>query len=194
MRAYVMKQIGLEDPFQYFQAGVLILNLKAFRKNTTVHELLKIASEKEWKCHDQDVLNHVCRGSVYYIPQKWNVVMNWKEQDRSREKLLKQAPAHLYFEWLEARKQPLIVHFAGYQKPWNVHSCDMAPYFWKYARKTPYYEEMVLSILKKNSQNNVCNVSTRRKPLLQGGVQCVKDHGVWYTFKLSIKKIIRCLR
>lgn len=191
MRAYVMNQIGLNDPFEYFQAGVLILNLNAFRKNVTVHELLKIASEKEWKCHDQDVLNHVCRGSVYYIPQEWNVLMNWQEQDRSREKILKKAPATVYFEWLESRKQPMVVHFAGYQKPWNVPACDMASYFWKYARRTSYYEEMVLTIFKKESRNSECHASMRKKSLLKGGLQCAKDHGLWYTFKLGIKKIIR---
>lgn len=188
MRAYVMKQIGLENPFQYFQAGVLILNLKAFRKNTTVHELLKIASEKEWKCHDQDVLNHVCRGSVYYIPQKWNVVMNWKEKTRSREAFLKKAPAKLYFEWLEARKQPFIVHFAGYQKPWNFPSCDMATYFWKYARKTPYYEVVIMKC--SNCDSDFKRVFHRTSHgWIHGGIQCIKDHGIIYTCKLALLKV-----
>lgn len=190
MREYVENQIGLKNPFDYFQAGVLILNLKAFRAAITADELLKIASEKEWKCHDQDVLNHVCRGRVHYIPQIWNVVMNWQEQDRSREKILKKAPADLYFEWLEARKRPLVVHFAGYQKPWNVPSCDMAPYFWKYSRNTPYYEMVILKNNNANEQNQEMSEKTAgHKKLLKGGIQCIKDHGVLYTCKLTLWKI-----
>lgn len=190
MKDYVENQIGLRNPFDYFQAGVLILNLKAFRAGITTDELLKTASEKEWKCHDQDVLNHVCRGRVYYIPQRWNVVMNWQEQDRSREKILKKAPADLYFEWLEARKRPLVVHFAGYQKPWNVPSCDMAPYFWKYSRNTPYYEMVILKNNNANEQNQEMSEKTAgHKKLLKGGIQCIKDHGVLYTCKLTLWKI-----
>lgn len=190
MKDYVENQIGLKNPFDYFQAGVLILNLKAFRSAITADELLKIASEKEWKCHDQDVLNHVCQGRVYYIPQKWNVVMNWKEQDRSREKILKKAPADLYFEWLDARKQPLVVHFAGYQKPWNVPFCDMAPFFWKYSRNTPYYETIILKKSNINEQKpNRSEIITKHNNLLKGGIQCIRDHGVLYTCKLALWKI-----
>lgn len=190
MKDYVENQIGLKNPFDYFQAGVLILNLKAFRATITADELLKIASEKEWKCHDQDVLNHVCRGRVYYIPQRWNVVMNWKERDSCRELFLKKAPADLYLEWQEARKWPLIVHFAGYQKPWNVPSCDMASNFWNYARRMPYYEAMII----KKSSIGEQKISRFKKPsgknnLFHGGIQCVADHGIIYTFKLMLKKI-----
>lgn len=195
MRDYVLNQIGLKDPFEYFQAGVLILNLKELRKLITADELLKIASENEWKCHDQDVLNYVCKGRVYYIPQKWNVMMIWKEQGRSREDFLKKAPAGLYFEWQNARKKPLMVHFAGYQKPWNVLNCDMAPYFWNYARNTPFYEEMIVRIINKEySGFKSINQPIRNKSIIQGGIQCVKDHGVLYTFRLAIKKIVRRLK
>ena len=190
MKDYVENQIGLKNPFDYFQAGVLILNLKAFRAGIATDELLKTASEKEWKCHDQDVLNHVCRGRVYYIPQRWNVVMNWKEQNSCRELFLKKAPADLYFEWQEARKCPLIVHFAGYQKPWNVAYCDMASHFWDYARKTSYYETIIMKKSGFDEQKIIrFKRSSGKNTLLQGGIQCVADHGIIYTCKLILTKI-----
>ena len=122
-------------------------------------------------------------------------MMIWKEQGRSREDFLKKAPAGLYFEWQNARKKPLMVHFAGYQKPWNVPSCDMAPYFWNHARNTPFYEEMIVRIINKEySGFKSINQPIRNKSIFQGGLQCVKDHGVLYTFRLAIKKIIRRLK
>ena len=116
--------------------------------------------------------------------------MNWKEQNYSREQFLRKSPADLYLEWLEARKQPRIVHFAGYQKPWNVPSCDMALSFWNYARKTPYYEAIIM----KNNGFDEQKISrlkraSGKKTLLQGGIQCVADHGIVYTYKLMLKKI-----
>ena len=44
---------------------------------------------------------------------------------------------------MEAREKPRIVHYAGYQKPWDVADCDLAEYFWKYAAGSPYYPMLV---------------------------------------------------
>lgn len=192
MKEYVIHQLGLKDPYEYFQAGVLVLNLNALRKSISVDELLHIACGNEWKCHDQDVLNHVCHGRVYYIPQRWNVVMNWKEEGRSRENLLKKAPAALYFEWMEARKQPLIVHYAGYQKPWNRRNCDMASYFWNYARKTPFYEDILINLIVEECPKlKDFMTPVRKKTFLQGGVQCVKEHGILYTLMYLPRRMVR---
>jgi lipopolysaccharide biosynthesis glycosyltransferase len=67
-------------------------------------------------------------------------MMNWWENDgRCRIDILKNAPDVIYQEYLEARKEPYIIHFAGYQKPWDVVDCDMAEYFWRYAKNTDWY-------------------------------------------------------
>ena len=61
----------------------------------------------------------------------------------SRMAILKEAPFALYNEYLKARKNPKVAHYAGYQKPWHVPTCDFAEYFWKYARQTVFYEEIL---------------------------------------------------
>lgn len=60
--------------------------------------------------------------------------------------ILKMAPRGLYEEYATARKQPYLVHFAGYQKPWDVVDCDFAEYFWKYAKKSAYYPRLLRRI------------------------------------------------
>lgn len=144
VREYVCSELGLEDPFNYFQAGALVINLAELRKRTTVSELINIASGNSWRCHDQDVLNMACRDRVYYLPQKWNVVINWVDEPKNRMQLLVKAPSVLYREYAAARNNPYIIHFAGFQKPWKVPDCDMAEHFWKYAKNTPYYEAMLM--------------------------------------------------
>lgn len=69
--------------------------------------------------------------------------MNWENDSDSRMRTLKSAPARYYREYCEARKEPYIIHYAGYQKPWIELECDMAEFFWKYARKTPFYEVLI---------------------------------------------------
>lgn len=39
-----------------------------------------------------------------------------------------------------------MIHFAGYQKPWDVVDCDMAEYFWEYAKLSPYYPRLLRRI------------------------------------------------
>lgn len=137
--SYATKTLGLDNPYDYLQAGVLIIDLDALRKTASSEELIQKALSRSWRCHDQDVLNVVCKNRVHYIPQQWNVLMDWQEPGRSRMQILKMAPRALYEEYMTARKRPYMIHFAGYQKPWDVVDCDMAEYFWEYAKLSPYY-------------------------------------------------------
>lgn len=145
-REYGEKILGLDQPYDYFQAGVLIIDLDRMRSLTSSEKMIRLAASKKWRCQDQDVLNVVCKNRVYYIPQQWNVLMSWQEGNRSRMQIMKMAPRELYEEYVLARKKPYMVHFAGYQKPWDVVDCDMAEYFWKYARYSLFYPEIIMLI------------------------------------------------
>lgn len=135
---YMDKILKIQDPYSYFQAGTILFNLDEFRKSFTVEELFEFASKREWELLDQDVLNYFAQGRVKYLPMNWNVMMDWR--GIRIPEIIGRAPHALFDEYMEARKDPAICHFAGPDKPWDDFSEDFAPYFWFYARKTPYYE------------------------------------------------------
>ncbi len=137
---YLREQIGLLDPYQYFQAGVMLFNITEMRKHCDMDYLVNLISEADWRYLDQDIMNHVFKDKICYLPQSWNVMMNWKSDVDCRMNSIRNAPYTLYNEYLKARESPKIVHYAGYQKPWNNPSCDFSTYFWYYARKVPFYE------------------------------------------------------
>ena len=144
MLEYISKEVGCKEDGSYFQAGVILFNLDSIRKKYKTEDLVELALQKNWRYWDQDVLNYAFKEKVYYIPQSWNVLMNWQNGIyESRMNSIKCAPYVLYSEYMKAREKPKIVHYAGYQKPWEVTECDMAEYFWKYARKTLYYEIII---------------------------------------------------
>ena len=145
---YFSKTLKLRDPYHYFNAGVLILNLEEIRKQYTSEEILKTITKTEWLYMDQDIMNYLYEGKVKYIDISWNVFMNWKLDAMERMKIIMCAPYQLYLDYIEARKKPKIVHYAGFQKPWDATDCDMAEYFWKYANKTK-----VNQLLKQRSEN-----------------------------------------
>lgn len=145
-KKYATETLGLDCAFDYFQAGVLILDLDGLRKTATSEEMIEMALTHSFRCHDQDILNIICKNKVTYLPQQWNTLMNWQEPGRSRMQILKMAPRQLFEEYSRARKCPYLIHFAGYQKPWDVVDCDFAEYFWEYAKLSPYYPMLLRRI------------------------------------------------
>ncbi len=144
---YAVETLGLDQPYDYFQAGVLVIDLDLLRKTISSKEMIDLALSHAFRCHDQDVLNIVCKNRVYYLPQQWNTLMSWEEPDgRSRMQIMKMAHRDLYQEYMAARQKPYIVHFAGWQKPWEVVDCDFADYFWRYARESLYYPKLIWEI------------------------------------------------
>jgi lipopolysaccharide biosynthesis glycosyltransferase len=123
----------------YFQAGVLVFNLDEFRKKLPSEVLFKTAMSYHWKFHDQDVLNHLCNGNVKYIDTAWDVL--YEAFDRAK-KVGEHAPIDIAKAYFDAKKSPYIIHYAGYPKPWDDETCEYGDVFWKYARQSPYYEQL----------------------------------------------------
>lgn len=142
---YAVETLGLDNAHDYFQAGVLSINLDKLKTITSCEEMISLALSQSFRCHDQDVLNIICKNKVKYLPQQWNVLMDWREKYTSRMQIMKMAQRDLYNEYMQARKEPYIIHFAGYQKPWDTVDCDLADYFWKYASLSPYYPRVLKS-------------------------------------------------
>lgn len=117
VKAYIdekhAKKIGC-DPLNYFNAGLLLLNLKQLR-NEKYTEKFRTLLRNNYKYQDQDILNITCKGRVYYLPVKYNVTHS------NFELCIKKDPRilQLYnYDELINIATPSIVHFSG-SKPWN---------------------------------------------------------------------------
>lgn len=152
---YFDNVLKLDKPRNYLQAGVLLINLELFRERYTLNELIELANSVDWKWLDQDVMNHLANQDLYILNQKWNVEVNRKN---IRIDQIKLCPADMYFEYLNARKAPAIIHYSGEQKPWAYPHMDMAEYFWKYARNSEFYELILFRIMDAKSEtlSNAC--------------------------------------
>jgi lipopolysaccharide biosynthesis glycosyltransferase len=97
----------------YFNSGVLLIDVAQWRSENLLPAFLKFAEEHaaDLNCHDQDVLNHVCRGKVEFLDYRWNF--------QSRFAFF---PAELFGmspkTFREVRRMPKIVHFTTKYKPW----------------------------------------------------------------------------
>jgi len=123
--------LQLKNPDEYFNAGLLVINIKLFNKTITLDKLLEITSSREWQIHDQDVLNFVSENKTFLLPFHWNF------QHPNRPKYL---PDHLKQEFNDAEKNPKIIHY----KPWNFEFyIKYFELFWKYSTRTPFIDVIV---------------------------------------------------
>lgn len=137
---YAKNVLGLDDPYSYFQAGVLVLNTLEMRKSYTINQWLEFASDTRYIYNDQDVLNAYCKGRVVFLPYEWNVMIDCGGRIGS---IFSLAPAKEYDAFLDSRMHEKIVHYAGFEKPWKMSGCDRFELYWEYARCTPYYEKLL---------------------------------------------------
>jgi len=134
---YLSHDLGLTDPHQYLQAGVLLMNLEEFRHRTTPEQLLELATRRVWRWLDQDVLNKVVDGDYLRLDMSWNYLYDWCSLRRAA--IIAQAPEDFRNEYDAAREHPRIIHYAGPDdRPWLYPDCDLGHVFWDYARRSPY--------------------------------------------------------
>lgn len=133
-KEYVDNVLKLSDPLGYFNSGVMLLNLPKISEKFSSEYLFEMASSDEWMFCDQCVLNVLFNGRVNYIPLQWNVLSHTSNFEN--EKYL---PEALFCEYIQARRNPYISHFAGNNLPIKNPNIDMKEFFWRYAEKTPFY-------------------------------------------------------
>lgn len=134
---YVKKELGVTEN-QYFQAGVLLYNIKKFMEAGVEARLFAKAKELERPIlQDQDILNAVCKDHVHYLPVRWNVEWQIRLEFENFRRELPFARSAVY---AKALKDPAIIHYASPTKPWNCPPRPFSELWWSHAAKTPWYD------------------------------------------------------
>lgn len=150
-KSYVLETMGLDHVEDYFQSGVMLFNLSEIRKTLTLEEVLKVACAPYIVWGDQDVLNIICKNRVKYLDLCWNLIINHKNIVLGQLRSIDEQD--LLQRYMAARQAPAIIHYAG-QQPWKKPDVDLACHFWKVARKSPFYEEIVQRMVQDSSGNS----------------------------------------
>ena len=119
-REYVRKVDGL-DPDYFFNAGVILMNLKAFREENFYGQFAELLQKYHFTLiQDEDYLNVLCQDRVLRLPRAWNKTPVGKD--------------------LLPREDLRIVHYLMTWKPWRYADVPYGEYFWEYAKQTEFYE------------------------------------------------------
>lgn len=129
-----MAVLGLPTSQGYFNAGVLILDLRAMQRDGKGAELVNEARRlAPWLFQrDQDVLNVVLGERRLRLHPRWNVTPAVMSSSISGL-LFDEAQAE------DARERPAIRHFFGPRKPWSDdRRPPHADAYWEHRRATPF--------------------------------------------------------
>lgn len=154
------------EPGRYFNSGVLLMNLDKFREEKIEEKFLYLLDKYNFDtvAPDQDYLNVLCKDKVKYVDRGWDRMPNVDETFDD---------SHLH-----------LIHFNMFQKPWKYEGVLYQEYFWEYAKKTDFIEE-IYEIKNKYTDED------RKKDMLGGEnllKQCEKIVASDFTFKKVLGK------
>ncbi|CEN55999.1 glycosyltransferase family 8 protein [Candidatus Methylopumilus turicensis] len=121
---------------KYFNSGVMLLNLNAWRKNEVRKRVLEFVRRKPEAIQyvDQCGLNSIVNGNWLSVSPKYNMqnaILDMEKHARN---------AHYDFDDIDyAVTSPVVIHFTGSSKPW--HLLNKHPFkkkYWNYLRQTTY--------------------------------------------------------
>ncbi|KKM13573.1 hypothetical protein LCGC14_1714960, partial [marine sediment metagenome] len=127
---------GIKDCGDYFNAGVLLVDLNKWKKNKCSEKCLhaNIGGKFEWA--DQGALNEVLKNNWQHLPLEYN-----------RQKILfdfRSSAFHIPLkQYKSLLKTPSIIHYTGRIKPWHFRYVfpDKKEYI-KYLKMSPYADKI----------------------------------------------------
>lgn len=124
---------------EYFCAGVMLWDLVRVRRHYSFDRFMSAAVELGGNLPfcDQDILNYVSCGDVLFLDgRKYHYF----------------AQQYAYDSEQPYADSALIIHFSG-TNPWQLgRQSDLYLRWWDYAKKTPYYTELLEDYLKQSIQ------------------------------------------
>lgn len=147
-KQYSKNILKLKNIYSYCNTGVMIINTNIFKNKNICPKCLNLLETSFLRILEQDALNMVLQDDVKYIPSVWNV-MTLQEQMK-HWKFLDCMSLNLKHEYLSARNNIHILHYAATRKPWYYPDEEFADIWWQYARKTPFYEIILKRMCDKN--------------------------------------------
>lgn len=177
MKSHMDDVLRITQNCGYFNAGVMVMNLEAFRRETTCEELLAMAVDPKWTWLDQDILNHLCRNRVVYVDQAWNFMAHKESYEAPLAIPEVWLPRWLQHAYIEARLNPRIVHYAGHALPCFEHASEADDYwyFWKYARTSIFYERILKIAMSETVEVEQHSVSDHARHAVEGVKRAIRD-------------------
>ncbi len=153
VKIYFDQCLHFTNVANYFNSGVLLMDLQKLREIKLPDKMFELLDfHKELLYPDQDLLNLICDGKVKIIDNNWNYVFAINPaivQDHNAKELA--------LEYVRGISEPKIIHYLSEHKPWDLPDMFYGDIWWKWAKKTPIYQNLLKAYFDKHPEalNNV---------------------------------------
>ena len=152
------------DVSEYINSGILLMNMKELRNCNFEEHFLYLLTKYHFDtiCPDQDYINVMSYGRIKHLSNEWNAMPT------KGNKII---------------KNPKIIHYNLFFKPWHFDNVDYEEYFWKYAKNSIFKDNIYKE---KENYNKECQEEDLRKLdiLIDRGSKIVNNE---ITFKSIIE-------
>lgn len=150
----------LEYPIKngYFNAGVMLINLDYWRKNSIAEKLISFVEQNPQRClkHDQDAINAVLNGKIFELPTRYNFqhsffnihgIMNKYTPNFPNAEKYQDAfmPSEKWNEIADSMNTPCLIHFCVNQKPWHKECTLPFAKVWREFQKREFGKTKLIS-------------------------------------------------
>lgn len=167
---YISQTLNMKG--EYFNTGVLLIDIEKFNNTVSFEDLLEIAISQKFINQEQCMLNKVFDGKIKKLPSKYNFEIYQGIYDNK---------APTYRNYMMDVDKAFVYHFLAAKKAWFYPKLPKAHLWWGYARKSPFYEECISRLIEsKNTQNNSLinnnEVSALRKEFIDVHFPNINSH------------------
>ncbi len=136
------KELGISFSHKFFQSGNLLIDCEYWKNNKITEQLLRKTEEKSNKllAPDLEILNIIFENNYKKLDYRYSVCVHMINNQNKNLSVMK-----------ESLKNPYLIHYSGNKKPWNCHT-KYSWYFWKYARKTPFFYNLIVNYIIQNTK------------------------------------------
>lgn len=118
--AYTENAVGVKKE-EYVNSGVLLMNLRKMRECDLEGHFLRLLNAYHFDsiAPDQDYLNAMCNGKIYYLDEAWDAMPNDAKPPLAN---------------------PRLIHYNLFSKPWCYDGVQYGDIFWEFAAGSGYLE------------------------------------------------------
>ena len=159
----------------YFNAGVLLINLEKWRQEKITEKSLEFSrlNRKKIVRADQDILNCLFKNDWLLLDKKFNL-------DLKRGNLNS-----------EPEKDTVVLHYSDKAKPWQyIFYGKSQKYYWQYLKKTPWADFKLSdnnfpNLIRKYARVSIIFIKRRLFPLFPDKLMDFYRKILWSTYKIK---------
>ena len=149
---YWWESFDIDEKYPYLNTGVILMDVEKIRKNELENKIFENYGIYRFNLHfiDQDLFYLTLSEYNKILDDSWNFLPNIYYSDNNLKS--------------ELSMKAKVFHFGGGLKPWCGKKVDFSYIWWKYAAKSPFYEDILANIFMSKTEMfrvHFPNINTR---------------------------------